>query len=67
VLQGFADRPAVPHAVERWLTVGEVAERLRVSSATVYAMCKRGQLRHVRVANAVRIGERALCDILTVG
>ena len=52
----MAERAAVPRAVERWLTVGEVAERLRVSTATVYALCKRGRLRHVRVANAIRIG-----------
>jgi excisionase family DNA binding protein len=35
--------------VERWLTVGEVAKRLGLSTATVYALCKQGQLRHVRV------------------
>jgi len=32
--------------VERLLTVREVAERLRVSTATVYALCKQGELAH---------------------
>ena len=37
------------------LTVKEVAAMLRVSTATVYAMVKRGELAHVRVSNAIRI------------
>ncbi len=44
-----------PHAVERWLTVAEVAERLRVSRASVYALCERGELRHARVGNVIRV------------
>jgi len=40
---------------DRLFTVREVAERLRVSSATVYALCERGDLAHVRVSNAIRI------------
>ena len=39
----------------RLLSVRDVAERLAVSTATVYALCKRGQLRHVRVSGALRI------------
>ena len=39
----------------RLLTVREVAERLAVSTATVYALCERGEIRHVRVSNAIRI------------
>jgi len=49
-----------PRVAPWLLTVGEVAERLRVSTATVYALCKRGALRHVRVANAIRVPEAAL-------
>ncbi|HKY34462.1 MAG TPA: helix-turn-helix domain-containing protein [Polyangiaceae bacterium] len=64
MLQAATGRPLVPRAVERWLTVGEVAERLRVSTATVYTLCKRGQLRHVRVANAIRVPEAALTTFL---
>ena len=65
VLQAIAARRAlVPHAVERWLTVGEVAQRLRVSTATVYTLCKQGRLLHTRVANSIRIREQALEDFL---
>ena len=54
---GFLDEPV--------LTVRGVAERLRVSTATVYALCRRGELAHHRVSNAIRIPERALADYLT--
>jgi excisionase family DNA binding protein len=39
----------------RLLTVREVAERLAVCTATVYALVERGEIRHVRVSNAIRI------------
>ena len=44
------------------MTVREVAARLRVSTATVYALCKAGELEHHRVSNAIRIPERALAE-----
>jgi excisionase family DNA binding protein len=37
------------------LTVRQVAEQLAVSTATVYALVERGELRHVRVSNAIRV------------
>lgn len=37
------------------LGVREVAERLRVSTATVYKLCDRGDLPHTRVVNAIRV------------
>jgi excisionase family DNA binding protein len=40
---------------DRLLTVREVAARLAVCSATVYALCKRGELPHARIASAIRI------------
>jgi excisionase family DNA binding protein len=47
------------HAIQggagRLLTVREVADRLAVSTATVYALCERGELAHVRISNAIRI------------
>ena len=42
------------------LTVREVAERLRVCTATVYRLCESGRLWHLRVSNAVRVPEMAL-------
>ena len=39
------------------LTVREVAARLRLCRATVYLMCESGGLAHVRVSNAIRVGE----------
>jgi len=44
--------PAQLHAIQggdgRLLTVGGVAERLPVSTATIYTRCERGELPHVR-------------------
>ena len=42
------------------LTVREVAEVLKISTATVYALVKRGDLAHVRVSNAIRVTAMAL-------
>lgn len=42
-------------ALERRLRVREVAGLLGVSTATVYKLCARGELGHVRVLNALRI------------
>ena len=39
----------------RLLTVREVAERLAVCTATVYALCERGDIQHLRVSNAIRV------------
>ena len=43
-----------------WLTPAEVAARLRVCRATVYALCARGALGHVRVGLYVRIAPQDL-------
>jgi excisionase family DNA binding protein len=40
---------------DRLLTVDQVAAKLSVSTATVYGLCKRGQLAHIRVSNAIRV------------
>ena len=60
VLQAFDGTCAGPREVVPLLKVAEVATRLGVSTATVYSLCKRGQLAHVRVANAIRVTEKAV-------
>jgi excisionase family DNA binding protein len=42
------------------LTVREAARVLRVSTATVYKLCARGELGHIRVLNNIRIPLEAL-------
>ncbi|HTS81482.1 MAG TPA: helix-turn-helix domain-containing protein [Myxococcaceae bacterium] len=41
--------------VDGLLSVHEVASLLRVHPSTVYGLCERGQLVHIRVSNAIRI------------
>ena len=48
------------------LTLREVAAALRVSSATVYGLCERGELAHFRVANSIRVPREAV-EALTAG
>ena len=48
---------------ERMLSVKEAAGRLSVSTATIYKLCERGLLRHVRVCSAIRIPESALAEV----
>jgi excisionase family DNA binding protein len=47
-------------AQERLLGVRQVAERLRVSTATVYKLCDKGELPHTRVVNSIRVSPEAL-------
>ena len=49
---------------EDLLTVREVAKRLGVCTATVYALCDRGELPHVRISNAVRIAPADLASFI---
>jgi excisionase family DNA binding protein len=49
-----ATRP-VPGTEGALLSVREVAEQLRVCTATVYQLCDQGRLRHVRIMNALRV------------
>jgi excisionase family DNA binding protein len=46
------------------LSVAEVARRLRVCEATVYKLCSRGTLAHIRILNAVRVAPEALASYL---
>jgi len=45
---------------DRLLRVAEVAEHLGVCNATVYRLCERGELPHVRVTNSIRVRPRDL-------
>ena len=47
-----------------YLTVREVAGRLRVSTATVYKLVENGSLHHVRVASSIRVSGAALSAYL---
>ena len=49
---------------ERYATLPEVAERLKVSRRTVYRWIKSGELRAYKFANEYRITESALKDFL---
>jgi excisionase family DNA binding protein len=50
--------------LQRFMTVAQVAERLGVCRSTVYQLCERGELRHVRVSNAIRVPGPALREYL---
>nr|WP_239578564.1 helix-turn-helix domain-containing protein [Archangium primigenium] len=58
---------ALPGAPGRLLTVREVAEWLGLSTATVYRLCERGELAHVRVSNAIRVPLESLDTFLARG
>jgi excisionase family DNA binding protein len=49
---------------ERLLTVKEVAKRLQVCNATVYKLCEKGELAHVRILNSIRITPADLFDLI---
>ncbi len=49
------------------LSVREAAARLDVSTATVYKLCERDELPHVRVSNAIRIAPVDLVDFIARG
>jgi excisionase family DNA binding protein len=48
-----------------WLTVAEVAEQLRVSTMTVYRLCRAGDLPSIRVGSSIRIKREDLAQYLT--
>ena len=56
----FRPRGELPIAPPAVFSVRDVARRLRVSTATVYRLCERGELHHVRLSNAIRIAPRDL-------
>ena len=52
---------------ERLLSVRQVAARFGVSTSTIYALCQKGRLPHVRVSNAIRVAPEALEDLMGGG
>ena len=52
---------------ERFLTVQEVAELMRVSTMTVYRLIKAGDLRAARVGRSYRLREAEVETYLTRG
>jgi len=42
-------------SLQGFMTVAQVAKRLGVCRSTVYQLCERGELGHVRVSNAIRV------------
>jgi len=53
-----------PLAQMRFLTVGEVAEMMRVSTMTVYRLVHSGELPAVRFGRSFRIPESAVSSIV---
>lgn len=47
-----------------FLTVEEVAERLRIKPTTIYSHCRKGDFPHVRIGGSVRIPSDKLEDWL---
>jgi excisionase family DNA binding protein len=55
----------VTASAHRILTVKEAAVRLRVSAASVYALCERGELTYVRLSShSIRILEHDLASFV---
>jgi excisionase family DNA binding protein len=46
------------------MTVAQVAKQVGVSRSTVYQLCERGDLQHVRVSNAIRVPRAAVIAML---
>ncbi|PTL82493.1 helix-turn-helix domain-containing protein [Vitiosangium sp. GDMCC 1.1324] len=65
LLQGAAVASGTAGA--RLLSVRDVADQLAVSTATVYALCKRRQLRHVRISGALRIDPASVEAFIAAG
>jgi len=53
--------PLLPASADRpLLTVREVATALGVCTATVYKLCEKGELQHVRVLHTIRVARTDL-------
>jgi excisionase family DNA binding protein len=54
--------PPDPGPHERLITVRAVAARLGLSSASVYKLCQRGELRGLRIGGALRFSPQVIDD-----
>jgi predicted DNA-binding transcriptional regulator AlpA len=59
-----ADLVALHGGRERLLRIADVAERLAVCAATVYRLCERWELPHIRIVNSIGIRPRDLEALL---
>jgi len=59
-----ADLIALRGGRDGLLEVGEVAAELAVCAATVYRLCERGELPHVRIINSIRVRPRDLAAFM---
>jgi len=60
----FATQPVPVADSERLLTVKQVAKLLQVCNATVYKLCDKGDLSHMRILNSIRIAPADLADFI---
>lgn len=58
------DRPGPEPAGTQFLTIAEVADRMRVSKMTVYRLVHNGQLEAIRVGRSFRVPEGAMEEYL---
>jgi excisionase family DNA binding protein len=58
---------SIAGGADHLLSVREVGASLGVSIATVYKLCERSELSHVRVSNAIRIAPVDLVDFVARG
>ena len=59
-----ASLPVVLGGAENLISVRMAAELLGVSTATLYKLCERGELPHIRVSNAIRIAPADLAAFI---
>jgi len=50
---------------DRLLRAADVAEQLGVSTATVYKICKSGDLPHIRIVDAIRVRPTDLAEFVS--
>lgn len=58
------EQVAVAGGADALLSVRQVAARLGVCAATVYALADRGELPHVRILNAIRVAPDDLAEFI---